>query len=511
MGVHKEGQASDYWLTNIREGKALILVYTNSTNILTGPLHTCALWMSADRYYQLLRFFHVSDPYIHPDVPIEVEDKMTQEEIITMWWYKLEPLMSILRNNFERCWAPGSNVSIDEMMIRFFGRSLHTQKIPSKPIKQGYKMWALCEAGYLYTFMWNSRIKGIGELIKNPNLTLTASMVYQLANKLPLLQQGMTYSIYLDNYFTSIPLFSELRRQGFGACGTTRPANSGSAYPLILEAMKDKRYGLRLPWGTLLAVPTGDVLCLGWIDNNCVTALSTVHTVDRAYNNVTRLRKRPAETSTNAKTARRAFGDEARLELDIPRFINDYNYYIGGVDIANQHRQVYHTQRRANRNWMSLFYWAVDHATIKAFKIGVNKGAWTARGHRDFRKLLYQELFSFARQAKERRCTDILQPQRNNPHIDHAETHLFFRPKTYAWCSHLKKISSCLLRPATPMKRSFGTPISSNIRSKKPGRTEYGCKSCGIALCKGICWDQWHSSSIPAHDDPGASIPSEMA
>jgi hypothetical protein len=45
------------------------------------------------------------------------------------------------------------NVSINEMMIWFFRRMKHTFKTPNKLIKEGYKFFALCEAGYTYHFM----------------------------------------------------------------------------------------------------------------------------------------------------------------------------------------------------------------------------------------------------------------------------------------------------------------------------------------------------------------------
>ena len=86
-----------------------------------------------------------------------------------------------------------------------------------------------------------------------------------------------------------------------------------------------------------------------------------------------RWRRRPAETSTNAKNARKPFGNESRAELEIPRYIDDYNYYMGGVDIIDQHRAVYMTQRKALRTWWLLFYWMVDYMCINAFKIAVKK------------------------------------------------------------------------------------------------------------------------------------------
>ena len=45
-----------------------------------------------------------------------------------------------------------------------------------------------------------------------------------------------------------------------------------------------------------------------------------------------------------------------RKELPIPLFINDYNHFIGGVDIADQLRSYYSTQRTSFRNWYPLFF-----------------------------------------------------------------------------------------------------------------------------------------------------------
>ncbi len=115
----------------------------------------------------------------------------------------------------------------------------------NKPIKQGYKMWALCDRGYLFNFLFHSRFWKTGELEKHPLLTDTQSVVYQLALSLPPLPDGQTYTIYLDNLFTSIPLFQELKVKGIGACGTTRP-NSSPNFPAVLQVLKDK-YGHSLP------------------------------------------------------------------------------------------------------------------------------------------------------------------------------------------------------------------------------------------------------------------------
>jgi hypothetical protein len=63
-----------------------------------------------------------------------------------------------------------------------------------------------------------------------------------------------------------------------------------------------------------------------------VLLLSTIHS---PYIYTTTKRKRPAATTTNAAIARTPFGTDFQRELDIPTAINDYNHYMGSVDIAN--------------------------------------------------------------------------------------------------------------------------------------------------------------------------------
>jgi hypothetical protein len=97
------------------------------------------------RFQQIKRYIHVSLPTTTP---------------LPSWHLKLEPLASILRSKFQAYVVLSQNVSFDEMMVPFSGRSLHTLKIPHKPIKEGFKLWALYDKGYLWDFMFYSRKNG---------------------------------------------------------------------------------------------------------------------------------------------------------------------------------------------------------------------------------------------------------------------------------------------------------------------------------------------------------------
>jgi anaphase-promoting complex subunit 8 len=84
-------------------------------------------------------------------------------------------------------YTPSSEVSIDELMVQYFGRSIHTYKMPSKPIQQGYKLFGIADHGYLYAFRWSSKAKGmkLKDTILYPKLTNTSCLVQSLALSLP--------------------------------------------------------------------------------------------------------------------------------------------------------------------------------------------------------------------------------------------------------------------------------------------------------------------------------------
>ena len=77
--------------------------------------------------------------------------------------------------------------------------------------------------------------------------------------------------------------------------------------------------------------------------------LSTVYIVHEILSYVKLKRNRPAETSTNANITRKVFEDLPFMLLDILTWVDDYNYHMNFVDLANQFRQIYDTQRIAYR------------------------------------------------------------------------------------------------------------------------------------------------------------------
>jgi hypothetical protein len=352
--------------------------------------------------------------------------------------------------------------------------------MPNKPITQGYKLFGIADHGYLYNFLWSSREKGLQDIVLQPNLTKTGCLVKNLALTLP----RPYLTIYMDNYFTSVPLFSELRACKFGAVGTTRPHKD---FPPELKALKE-RFAKKLEWNTLLARVVDNTLCLAWQDNNIVLALSNIHTVHKAEDWCEKLRKRPAKSSTNGLIVRQIFGDESTKTLQIPAIINDYNKYMGGVDIANQFREAYETHRITQRNWWPLFYWLIDVACVNAYRLyQLNQVQLGGKplSHLDFRLQLTSKLLDYSMQVK----LQYLRVNLGGKRLFGSEfQHIHYWIKhpvqaTCVWClyklRHQRILSKGAISKVTRAKRSRG-----------------GCVFCNVALCQeGECWSQYHSNN----------------
>src|SRR2546421_3622178 len=110
-------------------------------------------------------------------------------------------------------------------MIPYLGHTQHAIKAPHKPIKQGYKVWALGDLGYIFNWLWYSKARGtegLGMRSHRNTMADTQALVLSLAKSLPNSNSAQSYILYLDNLFTNIPLVKALEQLGIGVMGTTR-------------------------------------------------------------------------------------------------------------------------------------------------------------------------------------------------------------------------------------------------------------------------------------------------
>jgi Transposase IS4 len=256
----------------------------------------------------------------------------------------------------------------------------------NKPISEGYKIFALCDHGYTYTFLPTSRVQQNAEVRRVDGITYTGCIVLHLVLQLP--YRDKTFNIFMDNYFSSVPLFSYLRAKGIGACGTVRPNSRG--FPKELKVSKR----VKMDWNFRSGVVVDDVLAMLWMDNGPVTMLTTIHELEGNAWEIEKERKRPRKSTLNSTKVREVFGDNYEKNLKIPRVIDEYNQHMGGVDLADQLRSYYDSQLTCRRNWMPLFFWLLDIALVNSFKLAALKGS--KKSQVEFRKELLWSLIERA-------------------------------------------------------------------------------------------------------------------
>ncbi|CAG8794674.1 14219_t:CDS:2, partial [Dentiscutata erythropus] len=268
--------------------------------------------MSADIEDNDLYTFELTRIVTKIENEITVDDPTDETKTLQLPWYsKVEPLATHIQEVSKSIYLPKSQVSIDEMIARFKGRR------------------------YTYCFIFTSRIEPNSEINPIPNINKVGCQVYHLISQLP---KNKAFDIYMDNFFTSINLFSYMRKNGYGGCGTVR--SNTLKFPAFLKIKKSKK----IEWDTLSGAVVDDVLVVFWMDNGPVNMLTTIHEITGEESRVERERRRPRTTSTNANKVRSVFGDASKKILPIPAVIDDYNHHMDGVDIADQLRGYYGTQ-----------------------------------------------------------------------------------------------------------------------------------------------------------------------
>jgi len=150
------------------------------------------------------------------------------------------------------------------------------------------------------------------------------------------------------------------------------------------------------------------------------------------------------------------FEDQYTKELPIPCFIDDYNYNIGGVDLANQFRESYETHRATLRNWWPLFYWLIDVACINVYRLYVlHTEGKKSMPHLQFRTELYCKLFKYATKAQLQSLKVELGGKRvfgsDLPHIHYWEK----RPRSSCvWCIYKLKCNKVIGKVVDKRKRA---------------------------------------------------------
>lgn len=188
MGLIKYTKLEDYWATS-----------------WPFHIHTFSNIMSRDRFSVILKFLHVNDSFKFIQKGLPGYDPL----------YKVRPMLDPILHNFRSNFNLSRELSVDEQMVSFKGRLSFLQYLPKKPTKWGMKAFVLADSKSGYTYNWKL-YTGKDDSLDTTNRTVTHAIVMDLVEGLDF--KG--HNIYMDNYYSSPSLFSDLYKHGFGACGT---------------------------------------------------------------------------------------------------------------------------------------------------------------------------------------------------------------------------------------------------------------------------------------------------
>lgn len=356
--------------------------------------------------------------------------------------YKVRPLLTKLSETFAIYYAPTENVSIDESMILFKGRSFLKQYMPNKPIKRGYKIWVRASSsGYVDQFQFYT-----GKVADSPEKQLGARVVTDLTRSLV----GKFHKVYFDNFFTSLPLLRKLKKEHVYACGTIRKNRSGLPNDLLAD-----KYMKRGDFDT--RTTEDGIAFVKWMDRRVVMLTSNFQSVGM-IGEVDRKKR-----------------DGVKERIKCPQIVKDYNTNMGFVDKADQLKSTYEISRKSKKWYHRIIFHFVDVTIVNAYIIYIERSPDANMDLKTFRVAVVNGLIGVGNRGVKRG-----------------------RPSVEAPISKFKKVVPIEKRVCEAEHMPIhGTSRRCGMCSTKsqPHRSKWSCSKCEIALClneKKNCFVDYH-------------------
>ena len=358
--------------------------------------------------------------------------------------HRAKPLYDDVRLACQATYHPRQQLAVDERMVASKGKSGMTQYMKDKPTKWGMKLFVLADSsnGYCFDFRLYS-----GKTHTPVVHGLAYDVVMQLVNPSFI---GTGYHVYVDNFYTSPALFTALRAQNIGACGTYRENRKGC------PAGRDNAMPKKSERGTIRWLRDGPIVFVKWMDTKEVSVCSTIH---RAFTG-----------ETVERRVKQQDGRWTRKAIPCPDPIVDYNKYMGGVDRSDQLLRYYSGHRRANRWYRTILLHLFDIATTNAFVL--HRDVAQVRGDRPLPHSVFMQQL----------CEGLCGVEMGRVPANRSTTHVPVPLVT---------------PPAQGRTTATGRRVCQRCSSVDGVRkdTQWKCQACNVPLClipDRNCFAKWH-------------------
>lgn len=275
--------------------------------------------MTRKRYWALSRYIHISD---NTDAIRDIRDPRFDP------LHKVRDMITLANAKFAEVYKPKQHLSIDEAMIKFKGRHHAVQYMPKKPIKWGFKVWVCAESdtGYCLQFdVYTGKARDPARAAARTEHGLGYDVVATLSQQ----YQEKNHIISYDRFFSSVALAEFLLR---------KRTYVNSTVMLNRKGMPTQTRKLQLKKGQpCQQYLKGHLLTTVFFDKRQVCHLSTGCQPGIAVNRVK------------------------------PIVNDDYNRFMGGVDLCDQNKSYYAVGRKGYKWWKYLFWHMFNLAIINGY------------------------------------------------------------------------------------------------------------------------------------------------
>ena len=373
--------------------------------------------------------------------------------------FKVCPFVDMMDRNFLQSYKAGRDLSVDEGCCPYKGRVQFKCYNPKKPSKWHMKLFEVSDArtGYVVAFEIycgknNTRIVMDAEVL-DPQCNTTTKTVIGLLQKGNLLGKG--HHVYMDNYYTSPELFSELHYKETFACGTCRSNQKNMPKSVTKAKLKQK--------GQCVFRRNGPLLCIKWKEKKDVVMLSTVH------------------EAIFVETGRI---DREGKKIEKPECVYYYCGRMGGVDLSDQLLNYYSFLRKSMKWSRKLLIHLFNLVILNAYILNRHYGSQKL-SHDEFRDYLVKYLIQEGLKCYKIPLPPVLSSKLGRYHVDdHNEKRLSER-------HFLKNIPAAEGRKRQkPSRRCF---VCSQLPGFKKKRTSFWCEECHKPLRISTCFELFHT------------------
>ena len=279
-----------------------------------------------------------------------------------------------------------------------------------------------------------------------------AGLVYDVVTGLTRSLRGKYHRVYMDNFYTSVPIFLSLLENCIYAVGTLRGNRKYIPRGIAGAPKKPKRGEHK----TFQDMKEPNLTCSYWGDTKCVRYLSTCSNPTLVCNAV-----------------RRVGGTFVRISQ--PQVGQQYSKFMGAVDKFDSYRSSYPVSRNGKKMWRYLLFGLINCAIVNSWLLySQTSTRQTTKGysHMHFRHELALSLiggYSCRQKSVKPQCYISNFAEENM--WNHENVHMGAR-----------RVRRCVAH-------KIYKPNGKTVKD-----TAYGCAACNVFLCK-LCHPLYHSAS----------------